>query len=111
MTDIKEGMLYKSFEIEGFSFHIYYGYETAGERERGWEPTPIYPDFEEKPLYTKDGIPFTAVYSSPCAYYDPIEPESDDAWCANCTHFDMREEFIGLCKHPYNQKRRTVQNN
>lgn len=103
MTENKEGKLYKAFEINGVYFEIYYGYETESERRRGWDPTPIYPNFTEQPQYTSDGIPFTLAYGSPCRHYEPIDREEDDDWCANCPHFDQREEFIGLCGCMHNR--------
>lgn len=106
MSEIREGTVYKSFEIEGVTFKIYYGYESEGERARGWEPTPIYPDFAKQPQYTKDGIPFTIAYGGPCAQYAPINADADDEWCANCHHFDQREEFIGLCGCPQDRVRK-----
>ncbi len=106
MDEIKEGTFYKSFEIEGVKFEICYGYEFDGERERGWEPSPIYPDFTERPRYTPLGQPFASVYQEVCKHYEPIEKETDDDWCANCKLFDKREEFIGLCKCPHNRERK-----
>ena len=98
MNEIRVGDLHKTIEIEGVMFNIYYGYDSDEERIRGWDPTPIYPDFEKRPQYTKEGIPFTLAYGGPCRHYDRFDKEAEDDWCANCTMFDKREEFIGLCK-------------
>ena len=98
MTEIKEGALYKTFEIEGVTFEIYYGYESESERLRGWEPSPMYPDFAERPQYTGEGIPFTLAYADICEHYDPIEKSSEEEWCANCSFFDKKEECVGLCR-------------
>lgn len=98
MTDIKEGTLYKTFEIEGVSFEIYYGYEAESDRMRGWEPTPLYPNFTERPQYTENGIPFALAYAEVCKHYDPIEKNSEEDWCANCAYFEQREECVGLCR-------------
>ena len=107
MKKVKKGDLYKTVEIEGVTFDIYYGYDSETDELRGWEPTPIYPDFEARPQYTKDGTLFTLAYREPCEHYDKSDGESDDAWCADCTQFDQREEFIGLCKCPMNKIRKT----
>ncbi len=101
MTQIKDGALYKVFEIEGVRFEIFYGYETEAEKQNGWEPSPLYPDFARRPQYTKGGHPFTLAYGGPCPHYRPLNRDADDEWCANCPHFDQREEFVGLCKSPH----------
>lgn len=97
MQKPNEGDLYKSFEIEGTRFDIYYGYEAEGEREH-WDPSPVYPWFPDKPQYTKDGIPFSVAYQDVCEYYEPIVTDTDFHECDNCKLFDKREEFVGLCK-------------
>ena len=103
MSKIKDGDLHKTFEIDGVRFDIYYGYDTEAEKLRGWEPTPLYPDFDKSPQYTDDGIPFTLAYGGPCDHFNRSDKNSEDDWCANCTMFERREEFIGLCKCPMNQ--------
>ena len=95
----KEGELYKSFEIEGTRFDIYYGYESDGERQR-WDPAPVYPWFPEQPQFTSDGTPFALVYQDVCEHYDPIVAETDFGDCVNCKFFEKREQFIGLCRCP-----------
>lgn len=97
MNEIKEGALYKSFEIEGIRFDIRYGYESEEERLH-WQPSPIYPRLNERPQYTPDGTPFVLAYQEVCAQYRPIVTETDFVECANCSHFDKREELIGLCR-------------
>ncbi len=97
MKKPNEGDLYKSIEIEGTRFDIYYGYETEEEKTR-WDPSPVYPYFPDQPQYTKDGIPFAVAYQDVCEYYDPFVTETDFHECDNCRLFDKREEFVGLCK-------------
>ncbi len=101
----RDGDLYKSIEIEGTRFDIYYGYETEGERER-WDPSPVYPWFPDRPQYTKEGIPFVLAYQDVCSHYGPIVIKTDFNECANCRQFDKREDFIGLCKCPHNRVRK-----
>ncbi len=105
MVEIKEGTLYKTVEIDCVAFNIYYGYESVSERGRGWEPSPIYPNFIERPQYTSDGYPFAVAYQDVCEHYDPINTETDFIECANCKQFDRREEFIGICKCPLRRER------
>ena len=57
VSNIKDGALYKTIEIGGTRFDIYYGFYNEREKELGYEPTPIYPDFDKNPQYTKSGIP------------------------------------------------------
>ena len=102
----KEGDLYQEINIEGTQFQIYYGYETDQERSRGWEPTPLYPNFTEHPQYTKEGVPFALAYGEVCEHYSPTQQESEDEWCACCSHFDQREDVIGLCRCPKNLVRK-----
>lgn len=96
MNVIKEGDLYKAFEIDGVRFEIRYGYECEGERQFG-EPSPVYPDFIGSPQYTKDGYRFAVAYQIECEHYAPIK-KSDDDWCANCKFYDKREEYMGICR-------------
>ncbi len=96
MTDIREGTLHRKFEIEGVLFEIYYGYSNEQERKRGWEPSPLYPDFNEKPQYTPSGYQFTVVYGV-CDRYIPTK-ESSSEWCENCEHFEKHEQYVGICR-------------
>lgn len=104
MRKKEEGLLYKTFEIEGVRFDIYYGYESEDER-RHWPPSPIYPRFSEKPQYTPDGVPFTLAYQEVCRYYEPKVTDTDFVECDNCHFFVRREELIGLCMCQQRQER------
>ncbi len=106
MSRIKEGTLYKIVAIDGVKFQIYYGYESESERGRGWEPSPVYPNFTEQPQYTSEGYPFAVAYQDVCEHYAPIKTETDFIECANCKQFDQREEFIGLCQCLHNRVRK-----
>ncbi len=97
MNNIRDGDLYGIFEIEGVTFEIYYGYPTESERERGWEPSPIYPDLAGTPQYTKSGYRFVTAYQDACEHYVPIISRPDDGWCHNCKMFDKKEKYIGIC--------------
>lgn len=94
----KEGTLYKTFTIEGESFEIKYGYETSKEKSRGWQPTPIYPDFTETPRFTSKGYPFVTVYQGACEYYEAKNEEINENWCANCTWMERNEKYVGVCR-------------
>ncbi len=108
MNKIRDGDLYSTFEIEGVTFAIYYGYPTESERLHGWEPSPIYPDFTVAPQYAPGGQPFATVYQDACEYYRPLLNKTDDHWCYNCEMFVKREKYIGICTC---EKRRIVRRN
>lgn len=108
MGDIKEGMLYKSVEIDGVRFDIYYGYECEGERNRGWEPEPLYPNFTTNPQFNQKGKPFALTYDEVCDEYKPISKTTECICCANCKLFEKREEVIGVCNA---KKRNNKENN
>lgn len=93
IAEIKEGNLYKNFEIEGIRVDIYYGYEDESERRFG-ELSPVYSNFIAKPQYTKDGYPFAVAYQIECVHYAP-KRKSDDDWRANCKFYDKRERIYG----------------
>lgn len=105
MEKIKEGALYKSIEIEGVRFDIYYGYECEGERARGWEPEPVYPNFLTNPQYTQEGKPFVLIHDEICANYQPISKTTECICCSNCKHFSRLEEVIGVCNAKSNKEK------
>lgn len=97
MERVREGDLHKICCVGGVSFEIRYGYSTEEERER-WDPTPIYPDFLQKPEFTEDGYPFATAYQDVCRWYLPRPQASGEHWCSDCMHFEKCEEYIGICK-------------
>ena len=103
MNKIRDGDLYKRIEIEGVKFEIRYGYVSEGERERGWEPHPIYPDFTKEPRHTKDGEPFVTAFQDVCEHYKPTA--KGEEWCHNCEWLDKRDTHIGICKCPKRRKK------
>ena len=103
MTEKQDGALCKIVEIDGVTFPIYYGYQSDGERLRGWEPTPQYPDFRREPRYTADGFPFVTVDQDVCEQFAPKPEISSEGWCNDCRDLERCEEFIGLCRCPKNR--------
>ena len=92
----KEGDLYKVIEAHGFRFEIYYGYYEDEDRRNPFvEPMEMYPCFIDKPLYTKEGIPFATAIQSPCKHF--VGDYDDDITCYQCAHYEKFEELIGLC--------------
>ena len=97
MRENKDGDFYKTVEIEGVRFDIYYGYESESVKQRGWEPTPQYPDFSANPTYTPSGKRFQVAYGEICEKYQPIKKKTDMVCCQNCKLFSKKEDYIGLC--------------
>ena len=98
VSNIKDGALYKTIEIGGTRFDIYYGFYNEREKKLGYEPTPIYPDFDKNPSYTKNGTLIVAVYKDLCEHFKPLPQTIELNGCVNCVYFDKKEECIGLCK-------------
>lgn len=93
----KEGELYKIITVEGRSFEIRYGYYEDFERESE-EVIPIYPDFIENPVYSKDGLPFATRTQDACRHYRVREGYDGDGWCADCVYYPDEYEEIGICR-------------
>ena len=98
----KEGMLYKIITAQGERFEIYYGYYDEKDKTGKYtEPIPIFPNFQQNPLYTKDGYPFVTHMQDACEHYaSNIKNDS----CYSCKHFTQCEDLIGICKCEENKK-------
>lgn len=105
---MKGGALYKTVEIDGARFEIYYGFYNEREKELGYEPTPIYPNFDKEPKYTNRGNLVVAVYKDPCTHFKPLPKTIEIDGCVNCIYFDQKEDYIGFCK--CEKQRRTKAN-
>ena len=90
----KEGELYKVINIEGKTFHLYYGYYEDFEREHH-EPMPIYPDLIKNPVHTESGMPIVTAMQDVCQHH--IGPSGAET-CHECAHFKQEEELFGLCR-------------
>lgn len=105
MVGIKEGDLYRCFELGGRGIELRYGYYDPDLERGNIEPTPIYPNFKAHPLHTEDGTPFVTADQDICKHFDPKPDISSEGWCNDCKHFERHEEFIGLCRCPLLQKK------
>lgn len=97
----KEGDLHKVITAFGKSFEIRYGYYGEEERQNPEiEPYEIYPDFEQNPEYTDDGIPFTVAWQSPCKHYRlaDVFKKHEDNGCYECKYYEKCEELLGVCR-------------
>lgn len=93
----KEGELYKTVEIQGKIFELYYGYYEARDRNNPLsEPMPIYPDFLKEPYYTDGGVPVVTMMQDACENYEGDETEDID--CSRCRYFVHCAELFGICK-------------
>ncbi len=97
----QEGDLFKSLEIHGHRFDIYYGYYEDCERENpAVDPMPIYPDFLNAPHYTASGAPFVTKMQDACEHY--IGKVTAYKECAECAYYSHGDDFIGICTCPNN---------
>ncbi|MBO5196619.1 MAG: hypothetical protein J6C03_05940 [Clostridia bacterium] len=91
-----EGELYKSLNVYGCDFDIYYGYYEDCDRQNPFvDPMPIYPDFIKNPQYTKNGLPFVTKMQGACSYYKGKDTKEKD--CAECRHYLHGAELLGVC--------------
>lgn len=91
----KEGALYKTLEIEGRRFSLYYGYYEESDRYNPFcDPIPIYPDFLKEPIYTDGGHPFATDMQDACEHY---RGQSAEDGCFCCLHYKKCEDFFGIC--------------
>ena len=90
-----EGDLYKVITVAGHTFTIRYGYYTEEDRLSG-EPTPVFPNFENEPLFSEQGHPLVTRIQDSCLHYRSHDG-AGDGWCADCRMFENGQEDIGLC--------------
>lgn len=95
MSNIRDGDVYKTIDVENKSFEIKYGYYEEFERLSS-EPVPIYPDFISRPIYTDNGTPFVTAMQQTC---DHFEGGDSEIGCYSCRYFSECEDLIGLCHH------------
>jgi len=87
---------YKTYRVGGRSFPIYMSYD-----EQMKECYPMYPDFETKPEYSRDGRPFATAEQETCPFGKPrIDGDPSPSDCGGCGWF-YRERTtydpIGIC--------------
>ena len=99
-----EGKLYKSLDVFGQAFEIFYGYYEECERDNPHvDPMPIYPDFIINPQFTSDGYPFVTKMQDACGYYKGKISKYPE--CAECEHYRHGDDFLGIC---INDNRRKI---
>jgi hypothetical protein len=102
MKIMPEGALYKILTVFDQTFEVRYGYYEDFEREnKNCYPVPIYPNFLENPIYTKEGYPFVTKIQELCSFGSS---GFADGCCADCPHFSHGEELIGICLCPENRR-------
>lgn len=95
----REGELYKTVDIAGKRFHLYYGYYEDFEREHH-EPMPIYPDLVKNPIHAENGMPIVTAMQDACPHH--IGPPGEGI-CHECAHFQPEEDLFGLCRCIHNR--------
>ena len=102
LKKIYEGDLYKVIKIQDLEFEIKYGYYDEKDRYSKYnEPIPIFPDFINEPVYTKEGYPLITKMQDRCKFF--IGENGVDE-CYGCKYFKETEDFIGICKCALNKK-------
>lgn len=102
MKKEQEGAVYKQLTVFDKAFEIRYGYYEDFERHsEHCDPVPIYPDFRENPLYTRDGYPFVTKMQELCQYGSS---RFSDGCCADCPHYLHGDEMIGICTCKQNRR-------
>ena len=100
----REGELYKTVELHGKRFTLYYGYYEECDRENPLcAPIPIYPDFLKTPVFTDGGEPFVTAIQDVCGDYKGGR-RSTDTTCADCEYFKKEEGWFGICQNPRLQR-------
>ena len=102
-----EGELYKTVELHGKTFPLYYGYYEDCDRENPLcVPIPIYPDFQKTPVYTDKGYPFVTMMQDACRHYTGDAEHTPDTTCADCIYFESGKEWFGICQCLHNRVRK-----
>ncbi len=105
MSDKKEGELFKTIEIEGVKFPVYYGYYSPCDKGLS-ETVPIFPDFIKEPLYSLNGAPFVTADQDLCQFFKPKKTVSGENWCNDCKFFSQKGEIIGLCSNENRRRKK-----
>ena len=100
-----EGEIYKNVETFGRRFELKYGYYDDKDRQSPLcEPTVIYPDFINQPIYTDNGEPFVTVMQDACRHYRGGAKRTADTTCSECKYFTQGEDWFGICICTKNRK-------
>ncbi len=94
----REGDLYKTLTVGGKEFIVVYGYYSENERLT-CDPMPIYPNLSEYPEFTDDGKPIVTCIQDACTHYRPLNGQSGEGWCADCSYYSDPKEEIGVCQN------------
>lgn len=96
---VREGDLYKEIEVFGNKFTLRYGYYEEKDRHNPLcRPIPIYPDFRENPIYTKEGTPYATEIQDACEHFKSYARRTEDSTCGECAHYRRGSDWIGVCK-------------
>ena len=91
-----EGALYKTINLHGRQFSIYYGYYDELDRQNPMtDPMPIYPDLLADPQFTPDGYRFVTKMQDACPHFDGHS--GPDKECAECLYYRHGDDLLGIC--------------
>jgi len=91
-----EGDLYKIYQIDNHLLEVRYGYYS--DNERGSEPLPVFPDFSERQLYTRDGRPIVSILHAVCSHCIKREDQEHEDFCGSCVYYPSWQEEIAICQ-------------
>ena len=97
-----EGDLFRTVEVHGKIFNIYYGYyEEADRHSRYNDPVPVYPDLDRNPQHDGEGHHIVTRMQVACPYYSG-KPSEDS--CEHCPYFKHSGDLFGICLCEQNKK-------
>lgn len=100
----KEGDLYMTLALHGYTFDLRYGYYEEQDRNCG-EPVVIYPDLKSNTLYNSEGHPLVTAIQEPCEYYTVLDEEEKENCCSDCVFYPNGRDEISICICPSKRKR------
>ena len=97
-----EGELFKTVNVYGKVFNIYYGYYDESDRHAKYnEPVPVYPDLDKNPVCDEKGNRIVTKMQIACPHYSG-KPSEDS--CSQCQYFKRGEDLFGICLCESNRK-------
>ena len=97
-----EGDLYRSVDIFGKIFNIYYGYYEDYERDSLFnDPVPVYPNLRDNPEYDGDGNRIVTEMQIACPHYNGTIMEDS---CSHCPYYQRVDDLFGICLCEQNRK-------
>ncbi len=97
-----EGDLFRTVEVHGKIFNIYYGYYEESDRHSRYnDPVPVYPDLDRNPQHDGEGHRIVTRMQVACPYYSGKSSEDS---CEHCPYFKHGGDLFGICLCEHNKK-------